>query len=444
MRRVLATAVLVACLPTAYAQDKAKGEFTHGGEYRVRDTWMQNAAGGDKSQTNSQNTIYHRFKLGIGARASEKLSAHLTLLGNATFGQISGETQAEYSGATGGTEENFAAINEMYANWLLADDLAVKLGRFNYQIGDGYVIGINDWEATPYSFEGVLGSWEAEFGRLQAFAFKLREYATAGPTSGDPEHNTYGLNFDLKTMPEWLKAVNVHVLQDAAQIATAGTTGTTVKGTQGQDVLRYGANAGFAFSIVDLKLWYAGYNGKIRNSSGSLDTEGTMMQAELGVGFPGFMNSRVYAQYHQDSGDKNSTDNKNGRYDSYFYERHDNAGLMDLFDWGNLTYITVGWTGKPSDATDVGLTYTMFSRTEKGDGVASGLYGGQLNAATTFGSDDKLGDEIDLWAEHRYENGLSTVARVGYFMPGGYYDKATPDKRGDDVLQVMVQGKFAF
>jgi hypothetical protein len=470
MRGLLALAVLVSFVPAANAQDKGKSDFSHEAEYRVRYWWTQNP-GGDKgngaaNRKENDSDVDHRFKLGTMFRANEKFTANLTLLHNANWGQ---ETNGDAVGDTkinnAGETENFLTVNQAFASWMMSEDFNIRVGRQNYQIADGYVMGMNDWLSSPYAFEGLLANYELEFGKFQAFAFKYRdmENSASSSASKDPEHNAYGLNFDLKTMPEWMKVLSVHVIKDNADAVSESSPSSKVRtGLHGQDVLRYGAMATFAFSIVDVKAWYAATTGKNKYYNASLadvterDSEGQMMQAEVGATFAGFMNSRVFVQYHQDSGDTDSTDGKDGTYDSYFYERHANSGLMDLIDWGNLTYVSIGWTAKPTDRTDVGLLYTMFSRTESGDRAAglapvAGINGTDLTSGVNNGwTGDKLGDEIDVWAEHKYDGGLSTVARLGYFMPGEVFKKSTATAGGSEIdrdekiVQVMLEGKLAF
>jgi hypothetical protein len=306
------------------------------------------------------------------------------------------------------------------------------------------LIAVNDWEQNPTAFEGLVGNWEAEFGRFQLIAFKQRELGTSTGAK-DGEHNLYGLNFDLKTMPNWLKAVNVHVLKDNADAVAAATTDiNSATSLNGLDVVRYGAMGTFTFQMIDLKLNYEGTSGKVKtagagNAITSVDAKGTMMQAEVGAKFDGFMGSRVFVAYHQDSGAKSGK--AGDAYDNFFYEKHDNAGLMDLVDWGNLTYLTVGLTLKPGDNTDAGVMWHNFSRTEKGTGST-----GDHNVFANAGKDDTkdaIGNEIDVWGEHRYDGGLSTVLRVGYFTAGDYLKNGAA-KSNEDILQVMVEGKLTF
>lgn len=440
MRRLLAVAALVSFLPTANAQDKGKAEFSPSAEFRARYNWAQNGNGTSRNDSNVQD----RMKFGANYKANEKFSAHATVLHAATFGQdVNGDEVGDTNKATA---ENVLMVNEAYANWMMSDDLSFKIGRQNYQIADGSLIAVNDWEQNPTAFEGLVANWEAEFGRFQFVGFKQRELGTAS-ASKDGEHNLYGLNFDLKAMPNWLKMLNVHVLKDNAD-AVAGQATSGIKSAttlNGLDVVRYGAVASFNFAMLDLKLNYEGTSGKVKSVAAgpgavtSVDSKGSMMQAELGAKFDAFMGSRVFVGYHKDSGSKDTTKNPGDAYDSFFYEKHENAGLMDLVNWGNLTYMTVGFTLKPGDNTDAGIMYHMFSRTEKGTGS-----GGDSSVFTGYNADkDAIGNEIDVWAQHRYDGGLSTVLRLGYFTAGDALKNQTP-KADENIMQVMVEGKLTF
>jgi hypothetical protein len=430
----------VSFLPTANAQDKGKAEFSPSAEFRARYNWAQNKGAVEQNDSDVQD----RMKFGANYKANEKLSAHATVLHAATMGANRGATAADPVGNTNTNDaNNVLMVNEAYANWMFSDDLSFKFGRQSYQIADGSLIAVNDWEQNPTAFEGFAGNWEAEFGRFQLIAFKQRELGTSSGAK-DGEHNLYGLNFDLKTMPNWLKSVNVHVLKDNADaVAASATNINSATSLNGLDVVRYGAMASFNFQMIDLKLNYEGTSGKVKTVPGataavdSVDAKGTMMQAEVGAKFDGFMGSRVFVVYHQDSGAKSGK--AGDAYDNFFYEKHDNAGLMDLVEWGNLTYLTVGLTLKPGDNTDAGLMWHNFSRTEKG----AGSTGDNKTFANYDVSKDAIGNEIDVWGEHRYDGGLSTVLRVGYFTPGDALKNAAT-KADENILQVMVEGKLTF
>ncbi len=459
MRRVLAAAVLMAFLPTANAQDKGKADLSTNAEYRARFFYFQNP-GFSETGLSSATSAEGRFKLGLNYKANEKISAHVTLLHNTNFGIDNNTDPAAQTGAnapavsTPTTEgDNLISVNEAYATWMSSDDLNFKVGRMNWTVGDGSIVSANDWEKVPYSFEGLLGSWEQEWGKLQLALFKVRN-PTGTSASAVPQHNMYGLNFDLKTMPEWLKAVNAHIFKDNADAIEGAGGGTTVMGptTNGLDTMRYGFMASFGFNAFDIKANWEKQSGKMKNiavggAKTELDYEGDMMQVEAGYTLASFMGSRFFVLYHKDSGDETGADSKLGTYDSYYTDAHGGAGYMDLLGWGNLTDIAVGWTMKPADKTDVGITYHMFSRTEASATSATytrGTYGATFLPAGAANDKDDLGTEIDLWATHHYDGGLSTTAFIGYFTPGDYFKDPTNGSLDDKAMFVMLEGKATF
>jgi hypothetical protein len=467
MRGLLAAAALLAFLPTAHAQDKAKSDFSAGGEFRVRDTWEMNESGNKSTKPASHNGIDQRFKLGLKFKADEKLTFHGSLLQAAAWGQGGQDNTVGDRGtannAAGTDEKNFMSVNEAYATWMMSEDFHANVGRMNYSFGDGSVMSVNDWQAQPFAFDGLTLNYEAEFGKFTLFGFKYRDYSfnnaitNANSTTSDPQHDAYGLVFDLKTMPEWLKSVNAHIIDDTGDTQTWGAASTNSVSTLGNvSALRYGVGAGFGFMGFELKADAEMVTGKASatTANGAVADPNqhslaqSMYQAELAYSMPSLMGSRWYVGYHMDSGtsasDKTPTaaSSKFNTYDGYFHDLHTGSGLMELVGWGNLTMIDVGWTVKPTDMTDVGLQYLMFTKTKNDDNVNPGMYGGNLFGATKSG-EKNIGSEVDLWAEHKYSSAFSTIARLGYFMPGAALKDDTI-KKGDSITQVFVQGKMTF
>ncbi|MGZ3721850.1 MAG: alginate export family protein [Bdellovibrionales bacterium] len=473
MRRLLAAAVLMALMPAAHAQDKGKSDFSANGEFRLRDTYEQNEMGNKNTKPASHNGVDQRFKMGLKFKANEKFSVHASLLQSASWGQPAGDatvgnrgTSNATSGIANTNERNFMSVNEAYATWMMSEDFHAKIGRMNYGFGDGSVMSVNDWQMQPYAFDGLTLNYEQEFGRFTFFTFKYRDYSSSvssdpnaqTTTTSDPQHDAYGLVFDLKTMPEWLKMVNAHVIQDVGDSVWSSSAGSSsVNTTQNLNTLRAGVGAGFGMMGVDLKADYEMVKGKAADkaagtgtvfedsaSTAKHDIAQNMYQLEVGYSMPALMGSRWYVGYHHDSGTSNSdTATKFNTYDGYFHDLHSGSGMMEIVGWGNLTMTDIGWTVKPTDSTDVGLQYSMFTKTNSEDVVNGGTYGKGLFMGGTKSGSSKIGNEVDLWAEHKYDGGLSMLARLGMFMPGDTL-KDDSIKKGDSITQFMVQGKLVF
>lgn len=467
MKNLIAALATLALVPVANAAEKG-ADFSTNAEFRVRHSMLQNPTA-DKDAQGTTNETTHRFKLGTTFRASEKFSATLTLLHNATWGSDNlGVLDTNgYAGGTGdsgrglpngtGNAENMVLVQEAFGTWNVSDEFNLRFGRGSFTMADGNVISANDWEATPYSFEGVLGHYEMEFGRFGVWAAKFAEYtrgtrtagtATAAPVNGsgtnvsDPEANNYGISFDLKTMPAWLKMVNVHFIKTSKAVTpNAMNTANQL----GQDITRYGVSVGGDVANVDYHATYASSGGDFKSFAGKIKSTGSMMHFVLGYKFPEFMSSRVYAIYHSDTGDKASTTDKSEAYDPYFYEKHGNAGLMDIVDWGNLTYYSIGYSLMPMDQMEIGLEYHVFTRTEKTSGNTAGINGTGITGLTTATDTTKndLGSEIDLVATKKYDAGFQIQARYGMFMPGKAIKLNNGDK-DNTISEFFVEAKMNF
>lgn len=501
MRIIFALAAFLAFLPSAHAAASEK-QFTPDLEFRVRPIFEDNQSGSSSIGPNNGNVVEQRLKIGGQYKFSEKFSVTAHLIQSANWGSqdlyvlntngtagafSSGDASGQHSGASA---NNILTVNEAYGSWIVNDDFILRFGRGGLTMGDGSVISTNDWQPVPTSFDGVLGTYDMSFGRFSAFVIKFAQYAdassagalalggitgtaTAGNASSDPEADAYGLSFDLKTMPEWLKMVNIHVIE-TTKASTPGAFYSSVLAADptsrmGQNILRYGVAVGGNAGMFDYKVDAAGMNGHdycsgdFNNGCGSttagvtaLAASGYMAQGEVGFNFPDFMKARIFAKYHYDSGnDDNSASHDVKTYDGYFYDRHAGSGNMEVVGWGNLTFYNAGISVSPTDQTDVTLQYFYFQKTQEKGRLNPGRFGDMM--AFTSPNSNNLGQEIDLIAEHKYDGGFTMLASAGFFMPGtsvknGYAEDpvsvaASLNGKGtrDNLFtQVMLQGKMSF
>lgn len=449
MKKLVGLLAALALLPSAQA-----GELAHSAEYRLRYQVDQDKDGVSGGQ-GSTNDWMQRFKLGSTFRSGEKLTGQLTLLHNSTWGH-SGLYQSAATAQTGdtglgkmdGTDngENLVLVNEAYGSWMASNELLIRFGRGALAMADGRVIGVNDWGPTPNAFEGVLFTWDKEFARFNAYGVKFAQLT--GTSVSDPEVNSYGLNVDWKTLPEFLKMVNLHVIQVNVDSDNSGTLATPPGAVPKESRMRYGLVVSGDAMNVDYRLTYAAHTGKYSNYPGatetSTDREGSMIDAELGYRLPDWMNSRISFLYHTDTGDKDGvTDNKLTTYDPYFYEKHDNAGWMDIYLWGNLTYMQLRYTMDIMDDLSFAAQYLIFSQTEKTGSTTPGtnsFLSGAAATAATATTENALGTELDLAVAKKYEGGLTITARAGMFSPGAEYASTNSDA----YTQLFLEGKMAF
>lgn len=430
MKKLTAILASVAFIGSAYAADS---EVSQNAEFRLRYKYDQNA---DRTDSGSKDGWNSRVKWGSTFRAGEKFTGHLAVLHNSTFG-VNGTSTDMHQGMPSVelNTENALLVQNAFVEWMLSNDLMLKVGRMPVVIGDERVMGENDYQANPYAFEGLNLGYESEFAHVGFYGLKLADYTTSGAStvSKDPERNLYILNVDFKSLPEFLNMANLHIIADN-QNEIDGLAADQDK----REVTRYGVAIGGEAAGVDYRITYESVGGSTENDADTpkeTDVESSMMDLELGYSFD-YMGSRVYAIHHTDTGNSASA-TKNETYDGFFYEKHDNAGLMDLFAWGNLTYTTAGYTMMPSDKSEYGLSYTMFTRTEAASSV-SNLMGSSYTLAT---DKDDLGSEIDLYAKYKYDGGLDILTRVGMFTPGDAFKDASQD---ENHLQFFVQARWKF
>ncbi|NQZ02651.1 MAG: alginate export family protein [Bdellovibrionales bacterium] len=504
MKQLLSIVAILATASVAQADSHGSDKLSHDAEYRVRYQFDQNISGTKDEQPGSQDGIAHRFKLGTTFKASEKLSAHLTLLHNANWGstdingstslsghQPTGDSRAVLNGTDNG--ENMVLVNEAYGVWQVSDSLNVKFGRGSITLGDGNFVSSNDWQNTPFAFEGVLATYMTEAADIAVFGIRYAEWSRVNTTGltpsvvnqhdDDPESNSYGVSINLKSLPEIFNLVNFHVQQNVSdEIYSLGGTATTGLQTAGTPAipaftnLRYGAAIAGETGGFDFHLNYEAEQGTARLGQAEGDLAASMYQIELGYSLPETMNSRFYLLYHSDTGDEDGitgadcagriavggdcNDDKNvarQRYDGFFYEQHRNAGLMDILAWGNLTYYSAGWTFEPVSDLMIGLHYHMFFRTVDTDtvqfqgantGFNSAGNGAYTSSLTEAGSGDDnedldIGQELDIVATQKFEGGFSITARGGMFMPGEHL-KNSKDDQEETYSQLFLEGRMTF
>ncbi len=406
MKKLLFAFASLALLTSANAQEGADVKWN--AEARFRFTNVENA-GGTESANNNQTV--QRTKLGATMTKGEDLTATVTLINAATWGTL------PTGNLTPGNTDNDLMVYEAFVFWKAMDNFALKIGRGALDLADGTVVARNDWEQTPYTFEGVYGAYFTEWANIGLFGVKGAEEGDATNTTAGyaADINFYGVSLDFKNLPEWLKMANFHAMQSNATNLPS-TTGNAMDKKLRMGVTVKGDTAG-----VDYRATYAMYTGETNfagagnaNAAAAADHEASMMDAEVGYTLPDVMNLRISALYHTDSGQDGS--NKNTEYDPFFYDRHNNAGLMDIMTWGNLTYMKVGVALEPMEMTRVGADYYMFEATEGTD----------------------LGTEIDVWAVRTLSNGVELNARLGMF---DWEDTAT---NPETEMQASLGATFRF
>jgi Alginate export len=465
MKKLLA---LIAVLGFAsYAQAADGTDFSQSGEFRLQYQHDLDTGFNTSNPSNNSDQFFHqRLKWGLNYRVGEKMSAHVTLVDNANWGENPTEqpghsTFANNNPTTGqgpnpgqsSFTTNALNVQEAYGTWQASDSVMIKYGRGSVTMGDGRFVSANDYEFIANAFDGILVHWENEMLAVGVFGVKGGVAATnsqGGATAGASDNTIgafYGVDLTWKTAPDFLKTVSVHyamVMQDEGDYlgqtnfsSNNGTYTPTVGLTSPEEnSSRYGISLGGDKMGIDYRANYEGYSGTRKGTLfGSQSISANMIDAEVGYTMASLMGLRVHVKFHTDSG--SSGTGSDGTYQGFYYDRHANNGLMRIFSWGNLTEEEIGVSLNPRDDINVSLNYQIYSKTNSADAAYNNTgksvveAGGQTlpgnEVAGTAGtsqngsSSSALGSELDLAVSKKYTNNFSITGRYGLFTPGSVF-----------------------
>ncbi len=461
------------------SQAATASEFSHTAEFRARFQFDKTYTGQSSTPPSSQDGGSHRLLFGTDFRANESFAAHLSLLHNAGWGANDlGGSEAtghlptgDAKGILNGTRdsENMILVHQAYGTWMITDDLVMKFGRFSFSFADGSVVGTNDYERNPYSYEGVLFSYDRESLRAMAWAVRFAEWdrlssgnktgsytPVNSPYDNDPESNALGVSLDLKLLPAYFKIFNFYLIShDSDEVFSKNATDTVVaNGTLANknSQVRWGCTLAGGVAGLDLRLYVAQHQGTSKRSAPSTsktDIDGSMYEMEIGYSFESRWRARVFGRYHLDSGDKDSV-GRDETYDPYFYNEHGSTGLMDVLKWGNFTSFTLGTSISPAEDLVLRFLVHSFSRTQANAAVVAGKNGSGFlsnsNGVRLSGAENgakPVATEADVEMDKQFDGGFGLLARVGYFVPGAYLKHSSINKT-DSYLQLFIQGKMTF
>lgn len=441
MRKILLAMAAVA-LSGGIAQAEDKGtEFKFGGEIRQQLNWTDNHNFRDDSTGNKKvtETIWHqRTRFNINAVSSENLQGYIGFEHQGFWGDDSPSNTAAV--------QPMVDLQDAWLWWKISDSFSLKSGRQRYRKGDGLVLGDNDAQLTATRLDGVVARYSTDFLDVDLSGFVTRE-GTASVGETDLQDNLYVAYLALKNLPEVLSAADLYLVQRNRTFgSTAGNS---------DSLTHIGLRAKGMFSIVDYRAEAGFQSGKEKHggtSAADKDIGGTMFDLEAGVNFPEFMNARVHAGYHMDSGDDNATTaNKDETYVNILGENRMVLGRSGLFDFGNITNIHFGLAVEPSETCKIGVEVSMLSRTKDGSNVTSSVMtrgrtaGTFLNIPTTSTDASKasLATEIDVYASHAYNDSFSMGLLVSSISLGDFYTTTTGNAVGSALLgQVTATYNF--
>ena len=406
----------------------------HDDKYRMnaelRFRYLNNTAGDEVNNLESRPVAFQRSIIGKQLRTSD-LAGQLTLVhtyewGNRQEGGYPNEALRELS-----SKNSLFFVGEAYGTWVPMEGFSFRMGRGMFDFHDDVFISNNDFEKIFTTFDHVLLVYHRDFFKVKVWYAELAN--SINSLGGDEDWEFVGLNVGFNSLP--------HIpneLFDMISLYVMLSVNDSVVNNVSSSSLRYGiVVSGKPFNF-DYRLAFGAHMGTdteyeeeitppkpgITEALVSLpvDTEGKVFDVQLGYTLPDTFNLRFFAGFHMDSGNDDTFSQT--RYDSFFYDMHNNAGEMDVFQWGNLTYYNIGVTVDPMEALTLGAAYFIFMASEAMDGFHA-FEGGSRGFSSNFLSSDEdseaLGTELDVWATKKYGDYLDFSLVYSMFTPGEYF-----------------------
>ena len=207
------------------------------------------------------------------------------------------------------------------AVWRLTENLELKVGRSFYDSYFQEIISSNDFEPFLFSFDGLSLNYQVQ--NFEAFIFaSVRDYPVFEKKIETKRWPlSLGFLLNMESLSSFIDKFNIYATVLSDQFFSP----------QAQNMFRGGLGVKGRAPLINLTGSFV-FSGHGKGLEFSLNEE-TMYHAEIKKSFPLFFDSSLFAGFHTDS----------SGYKAWAYNRHEHAGLMDIFLWGNLTYYFLGF-----------------------------------------------------------------------------------------------------
>ncbi|RUM91292.1 MAG: hypothetical protein DSZ26_01260 [Thermovibrio sp.] len=451
-------AALIAPAATVKAADMDMGstKVTIGGQLRERLHWYANRLG---DENGDRLLGSYRARLKIKAELSDGVTAVFTpqavgYWGENLQGVLLGE-RTSIEGASG--ETNSVNMHEAYillSNPFGIDNVIVKLGRQEVNLGNQRLVGSVGWSQAGRSLDGILVGYVAgDYGLAGFFYGKLNDNvgrfdAWVMPQNGNDGDST-DIDLYVATWQGKFKPFGVGGTYELTDIYV-NPRGATL-GARNVNTLYGRVTPAFDTDFAKIKLNIEGATQT--GDAGKDDLSGYFFSIGAGAEFDQVAWApSAFLGYDYYSGDK---DNK-GDIDSFWSvlpTAHKWLGHADVIWLGNfykfngaiatrtpgVTDLYLKLHAKPLDKVSVGLDLHYFQAAEDYDAVN----GGVKTAATTKTSDD-IGWESDLELKYKYSKNLCLSLGWDHFDPDSDFGNAYLGGKDDAEDHIWAQADLKF
>ena len=286
-----------------------------------------------------------------------------------------------------------------FGDWSMAQGLNLRMGRMSLDLHPSF-LDSNSYEPLPHSFFGVLLQysakrvtavlWGMESDPGQGNFWQNKDFLEAENLKKSDlrrgKSRSLGAVVDIQALPEFFKKIQLKIMYLS-------------HGKSAQQGARYGLTAEGLRGGIDYSLTLMG-----QEKAFTFSPQEGLVDFEAGWSIPQWLDSRIFVGGHSDT--------KN--YDPYFYNRHSSSGLMDMVEWGNLTYLLMGFEVLLPKDIEAEFQFLHFRRSSKG--AFHPGFRGALFFKEPF-SEGVLGHEADLSLIKSFRSGFEIQFLGGLFFP---------------------------
>ena len=335
------------------------------------------------------------------------------------------------------------------------DKTTAIVGRHTMDLGNRRLVARNDFRNTTNNFDGINVLWEsATKSSLRAFyTLPVRRLPTGLPTDEASlldndveldESNRHVQFWGLYgTLAELFPKVQAELYwleldeQDSAGLPTADRDLTTL----GLRSVRKAAKGEFDFELESA--WQFGSSHSSLSSATELDHDARFHHLEAGYTFDATWKPRLALQYDLATGDDDSLDGENNRFDTLFGARRWEFGPTGIFGAIARSNISSpGWrvTANPTEALDLMFAHRFAYLESDTDAYTPG------NVRDDLGnSGDEVGQLVEFRARWNVLPGnFSLDFGVAHLFAGEFLDNAPNASGNGDTSYVYLQTLLSF
>ncbi len=306
-------------------------------------------------------------------------------------------------------------------SWFINKDLELKLGRTTYQNNFHQIVSINDYEPFFNVFDGAFLEYSANVININFWGAHLPKRWVGAKEIQEFKYG-FGFFMDIKSISDYVDHFNIH----------AAYLGETFFKKDSENMSRYGFGLQGTINPINLSYTFVA----VGHSKGIkfIKIDEDMYHIQLNYSYPDFFNSNVFAGYHTDS----------SVYSPWLYDHHKNAGLMNLFLWGNLTYYFFGFSSELDSLFNMEISFYDFlpKKGKNTPGRRVGFLYSRANKNSINLDNQSLGRELDVKFEKKIRKNFEIQLLAGLFIRRSTSKSIL--KKEDFLSNVQLTGLYKF